>query len=180
MKNLLFVVAAIATVAGVSAESSSPATQPTSKTTTATTAGTAACPSTFGLSKGCANAAAAVATTTPPRGGGSDDAVHEPSTLAEVEAILLKAGAENKLVVMDFSAEWCGPCKQIAPFFSSLSIETPDVVFVKIDVDDNAETAAKYSVSAMPTFVFIKNGEVVERLMGANLDRLQELISENK
>ena len=56
----------------------------------------------------------------------------------------------------------------------------PDVVFVKVDVDENPDTAAKYSVSAMPTFIFIKGGEVVDRLMGANPARLQELINEHK
>lgn len=54
-----------------------------------------------------------------------------------------------------------------------------DVVFVKVDVDENPGTAAKYSVSAMPTFVFIKQGEVADRLMGANVQRLQEMIEEN-
>lgn len=54
-----------------------------------------------------------------------------------------------------------------------------DVVFVKVDVDENADIAAKYSVSAMPTFVFIKEGEVLDRLMGANAARLQELIQEH-
>lgn len=54
------------------------------------------------------------------------------------------------------------------------------MVFIKIDVDDNPDTAAKYNVSAMPTFVFIKGGEVVERLMGASPARLQELIDEHK
>ena len=55
-----------------------------------------------------------------------------------------------------------------------------DVVFIEVDVDDNPDTAAKYSVSAMPTFLFIKGGEVVDRLMGANPDRLQELINEHR
>lgn len=54
-----------------------------------------------------------------------------------------------------------------------------DVVFLKVDVDENPETAARYSVSAMPTFLFIKKGEVVDRLMGANAPRLQELIEEH-
>ena len=62
--------------------------------------------------------------------------------------------------------------------YKELSEEYPDVVFLKVDVDENTETAAKYSVSAMPTFVFIKGGEVVDRLMGANPARLQELINE--
>jgi thioredoxin 1 len=59
-----------------------------------------------------------------------------------------------------------------------LSEEIEDVVFMKVDVDDNPDTAAKYSVSAMPTFVFIKGGVVVDRLMGANPARLREMILE--
>lgn len=54
-----------------------------------------------------------------------------------------------------------------------------DVIFLKVDVDENPDTAAKYNVSAMPTFVFIKDGVVVDRLMGANPNRLQELIDEH-
>lgn len=54
-----------------------------------------------------------------------------------------------------------------------------DVVFIKVDVDEHPETAAKYSVSAMPTFLFLKQGEVIDRLMGANASRLQELIQEH-
>jgi thioredoxin 1 len=60
-----------------------------------------------------------------------------------------------------------------------MSQEMSNVVFVKVDVDENPDTAAKYSVSAMPTFVFIKGGDVVDRLMGANAARLQELIQEH-
>jgi thioredoxin 1 len=56
----------------------------------------------------------------------------------------------------------------------------PQVVFIKIDVDENAETAQAYNVSAMPTFVFIKNGQVIDRLMGADAARLQEMIDELK
>jgi thioredoxin 1 len=68
----------------------------------------------------------------------------------------------------------------IAPLFSELSEAFDDVIFVKVDVDENPETAAKYGVSAMPTFVFIKDGDVVDRLMGANPTRLQEMIEEYK
>lgn len=64
--------------------------------------------------------------------------------------------------------------------FKELSENFPDVVFLKVDVDENPDTAAKFSVSAMPTFIFIKGGEVVDRLMGANPARLQELINEHK
>jgi len=66
----------------------------------------------------------------------------------------------------------------IGPLFEELSENYDNVIFVKVDVDENPDTAAQYSVSAMPTFVFIKNGEVVDRLMGANPTRLQEMIEE--
>ena len=58
--------------------------------------------------------------------------------------------------VIDFYATWCGPCKAISPFFEKLKGEYSDKVnFVSIDVDQDTETAMKYSVSAMPTFVFL-------------------------
>ena len=70
----------------------------------------------------------------------------------------------------------CGPCKQIAPIYKELSNEFGSrASFIKVDVDDNPEAAQKYGVSAMPTFLFIKGGEVVDRLMGANSDRLKEV-----
>lgn len=136
---------------------------PSSTTTTNT------CPTFFGVSKKH-HAPLAV------RGG----QVLEAETLQDVESILLRAGSEQQLVVIDFTATWCGPCKMIAPLFRELSDAMPNVVFVKVDVDDNPDTAAKYSVSAMPTFVFIKGGTVVDRLMGANPARLQELIDQHQ
>mmetsp|Transcript_15318 Transcript_15318/g.19977 ORF Transcript_15318/g.19977 Transcript_15318/m.19977 type:complete len:178 (-) Transcript_15318:357-890(-) len=110
------------------------------------------------------------------RGG----AVLEPSSLPDMESIIIRAGSEGKLIVVDFTATWCGPCKMIAPLFQELSEKLGDVVFVKVDVDENPDTAAKYNVSAMPTFLFIKDGAVVDRLMGANPARLEELLQEYK
>lgn len=64
----------------------------------------------------------------------------------------------------------------IAPIFHELSNELGSrVQFIKVDVDENPEAAQKYGVSAMPTFLFIKGGEEVDRLMGANSDRLKEV-----
>ncbi|KAL7494987.1 hypothetical protein ACHAWT_003576 [Skeletonema menzelii] len=107
------------------------------------------------------------------RGG----AVHESSTLADLDSKIQSAALQNKLTIIDFTATWCGPCKAIAPIYKELSEEF-DAQFIKVDVDDNPEAAQKFGVSAMPTFVFIKGGEVVDRLMGANAARLQELIAE--
>eukprot|EP00553_Chaetoceros_curvisetus_P000485 CAMPEP_0204616128 /NCGR_PEP_ID=MMETSP0717-20131115/3447_1 /ASSEMBLY_ACC=CAM_ASM_000666 /TAXON_ID=230516 /ORGANISM="Chaetoceros curvisetus" /LENGTH=164 /DNA_ID=CAMNT_0051629259 /DNA_START=109 /DNA_END=600 /DNA_ORIENTATION=+ len=103
--------------------------------------------------------------------------VQEPTTLQEVEDILMKASAEGKLVVIDFSAVWCGPCKMIAPLYHELSemSEFSNIVFLKVDVDENPDTAMKFQVSAMPTFLFIKSGQVVDKMMGANPAKLKDL-----
>ncbi|CAN0514519.1 unnamed protein product [Ectocarpus sp. 12 AP-2014] len=78
-------------------------------------------------------------------------------------------GAGSKLVVVDFHATWCGPCKRIAPFLAKLSETLTDVVFLKkVDVDENSDASEKYGIEAMPTFKFIKNGEVVETVTGAD------------
>lgn len=66
----------------------------------------------------------------------------------------------------------------IAPFYAQLSELLSSVAFVKIDVDECPDIAAEYGVSAMPTFVFLKEGEVVERLMGANPQKLKEMCEE--
>ena len=70
----------------------------------------------------------------------------------------------------------------IAPLYHELSEmeENQDIVFLKVDVDENPNAAMKWSVSAMPTFLFIKEGEVVDRLMGANPGKLQELLADLK
>lgn len=105
--------------------------------------------------------------------------VLQPTTLAEVQSILLKASAEGKLTVIDFTATWCGPCQMIAPIYKELSTLMPNVVFLKVDVDENAETAAYYKVSSMPTFLFIKKSELIDKLIGANPQSLQTLLNEH-
>lgn len=67
------------------------------------------------------------------------------------------ANAGSKLVVVDFFATWCGPCKRIAPAIEKMSQENTNVVFLKVDVDEVGDLAAELSVSAMPTFLFFKN-----------------------
>ncbi|XP_064386041.1 thioredoxin-like isoform X2 [Halichondria panicea] len=81
-------------------------------------------------------------------------------TKNEYDQALKDAG--NKLVVIDFTAAWCGPCKVIGPKFEAMSLEFTDVKFYKVDVDDNDETAEHVGISAMPTFNFYKNSEKVD------------------
>ena len=74
----------------------------------------------------------------------------------------------DKLAVIDFWAVWCGPCKAIAPIIEDLSKEYEGRVVVgKIDVDTNMEVSMMYSVRNIPTVLFIKNGEVVDKQVGA-------------
>jgi len=73
----------------------------------------------------------------------------------------------DKLVVIDFWASWCGPCRQIAPVVEELAKEyNGRVVVGKVDVDAEEELASKYNISSIPTLLFIKNKKVVQTVVG--------------
>lgn len=70
-------------------------------------------------------------------------------------------------VVVDFWAEWCGPCKMLGPIFESLSAEMKGVKFAKVNVDENEELSTKYGIRGIPTMILFKDGKEVGKLVGA-------------
>lgn len=104
--------------------------------------------------------------------------VSEITSNNELDNKLKQAG--NKLVVIDFFATWCGPCKEMEPVFKALAKENSDVVFLKSDVDKADDLAEKYEIEIVPTFIFIKNNKKVDKLVGGSQNKLKELIKKHK
>lgn len=89
----------------------------------------------------------------------------EKFTDTNFDELVVKA---DKLVVVDLSAEWCGPCRMVAPIIHELAAEYEGrIVAGELNVDENPEVTARYKVRNIPTVLFFKNGEVVEKQVGA-------------
>ncbi|KAF9173019.1 hypothetical protein BGX21_001946 [Mortierella sp. AD011] len=100
------------------------------------------------------------------------------SSQAELNSQLSSAG--SRLVVVDFYATWCGPCKTLAPILEGLERKHTSTIFAKIDVDQAQDCAKQYSVSAMPTILFFKNRSEVGRVVGADVGKIQSLIKSHE
>ncbi|KAK7309320.1 hypothetical protein RJT34_05948 [Clitoria ternatea] len=92
---------------------------------------------------------------------------------------LKKGNDNNKLIVVDFTASWCGPCRFIAPFLAELAKKFPNVTFIKVDVDELKTVAQDWAVEAMPTFMFVKEGKIVGKVVGAKKEELQQTIEKH-
>ena len=97
-------------------------------------------------------------------------------TVEEWNHQLELAKESGKLVVVDFTATWCGPCRIIAPIFAELAKTFTNAVFLKVDVDELQTVSQEWKVEAMPTFIFLKAGQVVDRIVGANKEELQKKV----
>ena len=76
--------------------------------------------------------------------------------------------ADDKLVIVDFWATWCGPCRMISPILDELEEELADqIAVVKVNVDDADEIAAQFRIMSIPTLLFFKNGQIVDKTVGA-------------
>ncbi|XP_057968366.1 thioredoxin H-type-like [Malania oleifera] len=85
----------------------------------------------------------------------------------------------NKLIVVDFTASWCGPCRFIAPYLAELAKKYPHATFLKVDVDELKTVAADWAVEAMPTFMFLKDGKIVDKVVGADKSNLQITVTKH-
>ncbi|KAJ3427940.1 thioredoxin-like protein [Anaeramoeba flamelloides] len=84
----------------------------------------------------------------------------------------------TKLVVVDWYANWCGPCKMIAPILIQLSLKYTNVVFLKVDIDKLKQLATVFGITKMPTFTFFKGGNKIHTFSGANPEKLEQKIIE--
>ena len=81
--------------------------------------------------------------------------------------------SNNNLVLVDFYAEWCGPCKMLAPIISEIKEELKDKVYViKVNVDEDEELSNKFGIYSIPTLVLIKDGKEIDRKVGYNTKQI--------
>jgi len=107
-------------------------------------------------------------------------AVQDVTDASQLDSIVKEAG--DKLVVIDYSTTWCGPCKIVAPKYDALSDVYTDAVFLKCIGDSSAEATAlmkREGIRSVPAFHFWKGGEKVEVIAGANVEALENTIKDN-
>jgi len=109
-----------------------------------------------------------------------------PETIIEIPSVedfnkILK-NYPNKIIIIDFWAVWCGPCMFFAPVFKKLHEEfKKEIIFVKVNVDENNAISTKYNITGIPTTLFIKNGDVVNKVIGAlNYEQMKQVLEELK
>jgi thioredoxin len=78
--------------------------------------------------------------------------------------------AEGKKLVVDYWATWCGPCKSLIPRLEAMESNYPDITFVKVNVDENTDSALQLGIRSVPTVMIYRGDELVNRSTGANID----------
>lgn len=101
-------------------------------------------------------------------------------TVEEWTKKLEEGNESKKLIVVDFTASWCGPCRMMAPILAELAKKVTDVIFLKVDVDELKTVAEDWAIEAMPTFIFLKEGSIVDKVVGAVKDELAAKVDKHK
>ncbi|KAL9236105.1 hypothetical protein vseg_010809 [Gypsophila vaccaria] len=107
----------------------------------------------------------------------ADGSVSLVTTKEAWEQKLSQASRESKIVLANFSAAWCGPCKMIAPYYCELSEKYPSLMFLTVDVDELSDLSTSYEIKATPTFFFLKDGQQIDKLVGCNKTELATKIT---
>ena len=93
--------------------------------------------------------------------------VNEAPVLELTSATFDHEVSKNDLLLVDFWAEWCGPCKSMHPVFARMAKKYKQIRFARINVDNSQDIALRYSVQSIPAFIMFRNGEIVNRMVGA-------------
>ncbi|KAB2621794.1 thioredoxin H-type-like [Pyrus ussuriensis x Pyrus communis] len=102
--------------------------------------------------------------------------VHLITTTEIWDQKMEEAKRDGKIVIANFSATWCGPCKMIAPLYRELSEQYPSLMFLVVDVDELTDFSTSWDIKATPTFFFLRDGQQIDKLVGANKPELQKKI----
>ena len=96
------------------------------------------------------------------------------TVLEPTNRTVFKTLAKNNLVVVKFSAPWCGPCRAIKPAYKRLSDEYTDIKFIEIDIDQMSDVASSWKIRSIPAFVFLNDGQQISKFIGADEAQLKK------
>lgn len=104
--------------------------------------------------------------------------VYEVESVDMLNRIIQTCEDVNKILVIKAEAAWCGPCKAVKPRYQKMAETYSNAVFVTFDVESATDIAEELEISAMPTFIVVKNKKILRRIEGADLLSIQELLDE--
>ena len=99
---------------------------------------------------------------------------------SETQFMSIAKNPQGKLVFCDFYADWCGPCKNIAPFIHDKARKEPNIIFIQVNVDNQDSISNYYKIKGLPTFIMLKNGKEIARGSGASTSLVEDLIKKAK
>ncbi|THD21643.1 Thiol reductase thioredoxin [Fasciola hepatica] len=100
--------------------------------------------------------------------------------ITEDELQLALKESHKRLVVLDFFAEWCGPCKKAIPEFHKIGEDYPEVLCCKVNVDEVENAGEEYNITGMPTFIAFRNGQRIDEVVGGHTELVRKMIDKHK